>query len=146
MIAFETSVGIDRPPGEVFAYVSDPANLPKWNSAVRAVRRTSAGRDGVGSTYSMERDLPGGPATNTLEIVSSTPREGFAIRTTAGPTPFVYRYRFKAADGATTVQLDAQVELRGLRGFAERVAQRAVKKGVDDNLATLKRKLEAGRP
>ena len=39
------------------------------------------------------------------------PRE-FAIRTTAGPTPFLYRYRFSAEKGETSLKLDAEVELR----------------------------------
>jgi uncharacterized protein YndB with AHSA1/START domain len=39
MTGFETSVFIRRPIEEVFAYVSDPLNLPHWNSAVRAGRR-----------------------------------------------------------------------------------------------------------
>jgi uncharacterized protein YndB with AHSA1/START domain len=42
VITFETEVRIARPIKEVFAYVSDPLNLPRWNSAVQAVRRTSA--------------------------------------------------------------------------------------------------------
>lgn len=91
MITFETDTRIERPIEEVFAYVSDPLNFPRWNSAVQAVRKTSSGKNGVASTYSME--LPTGLAVNELEIVArGQPRE-FAIRTTLGPTPFHYRYR-----------------------------------------------------
>ena len=43
MITFQTSIGIERPIEDVFAYVSDPRNFPAWNSAVRDVRATSAG-------------------------------------------------------------------------------------------------------
>lgn len=68
MIAFETSTRINRPIEEVFSYVSDPLNLPHWNSAVQAVRKTSAGKNGVASTYLMERDLPTGRAVNELEV------------------------------------------------------------------------------
>jgi uncharacterized protein YndB with AHSA1/START domain len=92
VIAFETNVRINRRIEEVFAYVSDPLNFPRWNSAVKAVRKTSVGEDGVASTYSMERELPTGRAINELEVVASEPPRHFAIRTTAGPTPFLYRY------------------------------------------------------
>ena len=140
MIAFETAVQIERPIDEVFAYVSDPGNLPHWNSAVQAVRKTSTGEITVGSTYSMERELPTGRAVNELEIVAhERPRE-FAIRTTSGPTPFHYRYRFSAERGGTVVHLDAVVELEGLLA---QLARRALKKGVDDNLAALRQILEA---
>ena len=144
MIAFETDTHIELPIERVFAYVADPLNFARWNSAVQAVVKTSAGQSGVASTYSMERDLPTGPAVNDLEIVALEQPRAFAIRTTSGPTPFHYRFRFSAQNGGTLVQLDAEVELKGVAAFAPRLAQHAVKKGVDDNLATLKELLERG--
>ena len=75
MITFETDVGIERSIDEVFAYVSDPLNFPRWNSAVLAVRKTST------AAYSMERALPSGHAVNELEIVTCDPASEFAIRT-----------------------------------------------------------------
>jgi uncharacterized protein YndB with AHSA1/START domain len=146
VIAFETEVGIDRPVEDVFAFVSDPLNFPRWNSAVRAVRKTSAGDNGGASTYSMERKLPTGRAVNELEVVASEPPRTFAIRTTSGPTPFLYRYQLSEENGETLMKLDAEVELPGAASFLPQLARRLVKKGVDDNLATLKQILEAARP
>jgi uncharacterized protein YndB with AHSA1/START domain len=145
VIAFETDVRIDRRIEEVFAYVSDPLNFPRWNSAVRTVRKTSGQTDGA-STYEMERELPSGRAVNELEVVASEPPRAFAIRTTAGPTPFLYRYAFSAEDGGTVVKLEAQVELPGAAALVPQLARRLVKKGVNDNLATLKQILDAARP
>jgi uncharacterized protein YndB with AHSA1/START domain len=145
VIAFATDVRIDRPVEEVFSYISDPLNFPRWNSAVQAVRKTSAGQDGVASTYSMERALPDGRAVNELEVVASEPPREFAIRTTAGPTPFLYRYRFSAENGETVVKLEAELELPGIAAFLPQLARRLVKKGVNDNLATLKQILETAR-
>jgi uncharacterized protein YndB with AHSA1/START domain len=99
VIRFETSVRIEQPVDEVFAYVSEPENFPRWNSAVQTVRKTSFGEDPVGLTYSMTRQLPSGQAENDLEITAyERPRE-FAIRTLSGPTPFAYRYAFSPSDG-----------------------------------------------
>jgi uncharacterized protein YndB with AHSA1/START domain len=72
VIAFETDVRIARPLEEVFAYVSEPLNFPRWNSAVETVRQTSGGADGVPSTYVMERELPSGRAVNRLGPRRST--------------------------------------------------------------------------
>jgi uncharacterized protein YndB with AHSA1/START domain len=145
VIAFETGVRIDRRVEKVFAFVSDPLNLPRWNSAVQTVRKTSAGENGVASTYSMERALPSGRAVNELKVVASEPPREFAIRTTAGPTPFLYRYQFSADNDETVVKVDAEVELPGAAAFLPQLARRLVKKGVDDNFATLKQILEAAR-
>ena len=135
MIAFETDVRIDCPIGEVFAYVSNPLNF----------RQTSATENAVASTYLMERELPNGRATNELEVVASEPPREFTIRATAGPTPFLYRYRFAAENGETSIQLDAQVEVPGAAALLPQLARRAIKKGVDDNLATLKQILDTTR-
>ena len=143
MITFHTSIDIERPIEEVFGYVSDPSNLPAWNSAVRDVRPAAAGANGdPGSTYQMSRQLPTGRATNQLEIVTREQPHEFAIRTTAGPTPFLYRYQFARENDTTVVQLEAEVELAGVAAVMPQLARRTVKNGVDTNLTTLKRILE----
>ncbi len=143
MIKFETGVRIERPLEEVYAYVTDPGNFPRWNSAVQAVRKTSAGDDsGVGSTYVMERTLPTGRAVNGLEVVACERPTAFAIRTTSGPTPFLYRFRFAPDDRATVVRLQGEAELGGLGDLFAPLARRVLQRGVDDNLATLKTILE----
>jgi uncharacterized protein YndB with AHSA1/START domain len=145
VIAFETSTRIDRAIEEVFSYVADPLNFPRWNSAVQTVRKASAGEDGAASTYLMERDLPTGRAVNELEVVASERPREFVIRVTAGPTPFLYRYRFFPDNDETVMQLDAEVELPRVAALLPQLARRAVKQGVDDNFATLKQILEATR-
>jgi uncharacterized protein YndB with AHSA1/START domain len=143
VIAFETQIIIERPIEDVFAYVSDPLNFPRWNSAVQAVRKTRAGGNSVSSTYAMERRLPTGRAVNELEVVARQEPSVFAVRTTSGPTPFHYRYRLSTDSGLTLVRLEAEVELGGAAALVPQLARRAVKKGVDDNLALLKNVLEA---
>ena len=115
---------------EVFAFVSDPLLFPRWNSAVQAVDDTSGVTGEVGSTYSMRRELPAGQVENELEVLVHERPSEFVIRTTSGPTPFLYRYRF-ASDGAgTVVHLGASVQLPGVAGMlgplaAHRVPQLA---------------------
>ena len=145
MITFDTDVRIERPLEEVFAYVSEPLNFPRWNSAVQSVRKTSASEDGAGSTYVMKRELPSGRAVNQLEVVASEPTREFTIRAIDGPTPFHYGYRFSSENGTTVVRLNAAVELPRAATFLPQLARRAVKSGVDDNLGTLKRILERDR-
>jgi hypothetical protein len=142
VISFETDVLIGRPIEEVFAYVSEPLNFPNWNSAVRAVRESSAGGDGVDSSYVMERRLPTGRAINRLDVVASEAPREFAIRATAGPTPFLYRFLFSPENGETVVRVEAEGQLPGAAALLPQLARRAVQRGVDDNLAGLKRILE----
>jgi uncharacterized protein YndB with AHSA1/START domain len=141
---FDTAIRIERPVEEVFDYVSDPHNFPHWNSAVQSVRETASGKEGVGATYLMERELPGGRAENELEIVELDRPSAFSIRTTSGPTPFLYRYRFSSEGAATVLELSAEIELSGIAAALGPLASRGVKRGVDSNFADLKRVLEGG--
>jgi hypothetical protein len=77
-------------------------------------------------------------------VTREWPRE-FAIRTTSGPTPFRYRYGFSPENDETVVHLNAEVDLIGPAALLPRLVRRVVKKGVDDNFATLKQILETAR-
>jgi Polyketide cyclase / dehydrase and lipid transport len=109
---------------------------------VTEVRPLTGESGQIGSTYAMHRDLPSGPAENQLEVVARNEPTEFAIRTTSGPTPFVYTYRLAPDQGATQVGLHGDVELGGPASLLGPLAARAVKRGVDANLASLKAILE----
>ena len=111
MTTFSTSVRIRRPVETVYAFVADPLQFPRWNSAVHTVDLTSGERGRVGSRYSMQRRLPVGQVENELEVFSCEHATELRIRTTSGPTPFRYTYRFVADGVDTVIQLDAGVEL-----------------------------------
>src|SRR5215216_7814597 len=131
MISIQTSVRIAQPVDDVFALLSDPVRLPLWNSAVTSVEETATG-------YILRRSLPTGPAENALEVVEREAPTRFAIRTTSGPTPFLYRYSLSRADDATVVALNASIELDGPFARLGPLAGRAVKRGIDANLAALR--------
>ena len=137
MTEIQTSVRIARPADEVFALLSDPRRFPLWNSAVTSV-------DGDGKRYVMHRSLPTGRAENGLEVVEREAPTRFAVRTTSGPTPFLYRYSLSEEGAATVVALDASVELDGPFALLGPLAGRAVRRGIDANLATLREVLERG--
>jgi len=142
VIAFETSTRISRPADVVFAYVSDPLNFPRWNSAVQDVQKTSASDPGAAPAYVMVRELPAGRAVNKLEIVAIEAPCEFVIRASEGPTPFLYRYRLSAEDGQTLLHLSAEVELPRTATLLPQLARAVVKRGVDANFTALKALLE----
>ena len=51
MATLELSIVINRPVDEVFAFVSNPENYPKWVASSSEVKITSAEPIGVGTTY-----------------------------------------------------------------------------------------------
>ena len=141
MISFETGARRASCRGSL-RFVSDPLRFPFWNSAVQAVRNTSGDAGELGSTYSVQRELATGRVVNGLEIFAREHPTEFDIRTTSGPTPFIYRYRLAPEGGSTVVHLSARVELPGVAGMLGPLAARAVRREVDANFAALKQTLE----
>jgi Polyketide cyclase / dehydrase and lipid transport len=139
VISFESSVRVERTVDEVFDFVSDPLLFPRWNSAVQAVNNTSGATGDVGSTYSMRRELPTGQVENDLEVLVRERPSEFVIRTTSGPTPFLYHYRFASEGAGTVVHLQASVEQPGVAGVLGPLAARAVRRGVDANFTAVQR-------
>ncbi len=145
MVRFNAHVVIDRPAQEVFAFVAHGENGPIWNSAVREVRKVSAGPEGVGTEYWMSRQLPRGRVGNTLRVVEYEPNQRYSIQVTSGPTPFLYRYTFEPAGSGTRMSLSAEGVLGGVADLLSPLASIAVRRGVEANLRTLKGVLESRR-
>lgn len=131
-ISFTTDITIARSVSDVFARLADPTGFPAWNSAVESVQARGERR------YVMQRRLPSGAAVNELEVIEHHPPTTFAVRTTSGPTPFVYRYALEPTESGTLVTLRAEADVPG----PAVLVKHAVKRGVDANLATLKAILE----
>jgi len=105
--------------------------------------RPVSGSDGdTGSTYTMERALPGGNVRNGLQVFACESPTEFGIRTISGPTPFSYCYRLSTQDAETVVRLHATVAFDGAPSLMAPVLARMVRRGVDANLALLKHALE----
>ena len=144
MITFEASVRIERPIDEVFAYVCEPALVP----AVELCRPDRAPRFGgerrprFDVLDAVDNYRPARSRTSSRSSASEPPTK-FGIRTTSGPTPFLYDYRFAPDGPGTVVHLEASVELPGATAILGPLAARGVRRGVDANLAALRTALEA---
>ena len=58
MATFETTVLIARPIEDVFAFLSDLENVPKWNYGIVETRKISEGPIGVGTVDQQVRSVP----------------------------------------------------------------------------------------
>ena len=70
MIELKLDVFIDRPPQEVFDFLSEPANLPRWNSVIRSAQWTTSDTPRVGSTYRVRATFLGSTKEGLGEIVA----------------------------------------------------------------------------
>jgi uncharacterized protein YndB with AHSA1/START domain len=143
MAKFEINLVINRPIEEVFAFISDPENLPRWRAATLEVKRISSEPLGVGSTVRGRFTFLGRPFEGNLEIITHEPHRSYATRLTEGPFPLEAHYTLESANGSTRVTLVIQGEPGGFFKLAEPLVVSMAKRSYKADLHNLKEMLEA---
>jgi uncharacterized protein YndB with AHSA1/START domain len=145
-MSFQISLDIHRSPAEVFAFVADFQNMPRWYDAVERVTATTSASTGTGARFRMMRSLPGGPAHNDVEVASYELDKEVTFTSTSGPTPFRYHYRVEPIAYGTRLTLNGEISGEGLPGPAGHLgalAGQLFKQGMKRNLQVLKGVLES---
>jgi uncharacterized membrane protein len=146
MQTFENTVTIQRPAGEVFAFLADFGNIPMWNYAIDETHKTSAGPVGVETRYRQTRSIPG-RSVEDFEVTVFEPASRLAIQGQIGPFQATISYQLEAAAGVT--KLVNNVELNPPQAMPRLLALLAtsrIKAAVAQNLGKLKLLLESNRP
>ena len=132
----ELSIEIARTPEEVFAYLTDVANLPKWQSGVHAARRE-------GSRIHESRHMLGRELHTTLEIDEEERPRLFALRTLDSPVPFTVRHELERSGDGTRLTVVGEGDAGMLPGFAAGIMARRAEKQFRKDFERLKRLLES---
>ncbi len=144
MIAIEDSVMVNRPSGEVFSFVSEPANDPKWQSDVLESRSTLEGPARAGGRIRTVVKFMGRRELDR-EVTRFEPDRLLEIRVHSGP-PFGLRpivtYQVEAADGGTRFTRTLQMEATGAGRIMEPMMRALAKRYNAQFLQRLKDVLE----
>lgn len=144
MARIETSVVINRPIDEVFAYLNDVRNWPQWNSTLPELEQTSEGPAGVGTTYRGVSQFLGQRMQWTSEITEYEPNRKVKQKIISGPMSIEQSLTFEPVEGGTRFTIAGEGEFGGVFKLAQPVVNRRMKKESEANLAKLKDILEAG--
>ena len=141
MLEFENTIRIDRPIDEVFAFLSDFENIPKWNYYVLEVRQLSESPRGIGTTYHQVRKTD----EQDFRIIEFEPSHTVAVKTLPHSSPS-FEMRFTLYEEGDTTRVRDEWKLdTGRLALLERLTGGRVKSAVAENLAKLKELLEEGR-
>ena len=141
MATFENTVMIRRPTAEVFGFLADFENLPRWNYAIVETRKISQGPVGVGTIYQQVRSVPS-RSEERFEVTAYNPPRQLEIRGQLGPFPSRLAYVLDAVPEGTRLTNSVELELRGPGRLLGRVAVPRVRDAVAANLQKLKELLE----
>ncbi|MGB3910899.1 MAG: SRPBCC family protein [Pseudolysinimonas sp.] len=144
MISVSDSATILRPRAEVYAFVADLDNLPRWQSEVVSTHVATQGPVRVGMRFT--EDVRIGRETVEAHCEITELAEGTLLGFTASSPALDYsgKLDFTDADGGTRVDITATFALKGARRLLEPAFGGEVRRGVGYELDTLKRLLEEG--
>lgn len=142
MIDLDFSVLIDRPIKDVFAFVANPNNMAKWNSAVVSLEQITPGAVGVGTKFKSAGEIMGRRIEGEMQITAYEPDSQCGFQVNAGPMQVNLVMNFKTVGTGTKVSLNAQGNPGGIFKLAEGVMAGQVKSMMEGNLTRLKSALE----
>jgi hypothetical protein len=102
-MGIEHNIDIHRSVDKVFAFVSNPANLPQYEDNIVDVKQITPEKTGVGTIYQLFAVQFGRKMTVDLEISAYKPNDNYAIRVTGGSFPVETHYSFVSQDNTTVV-------------------------------------------
>ena len=73
MTNVNSTIHINKPAAEVFAFIANPENNPQWQNGMVSCEITSAGPLGIGSTYAQHARFMGRDIVSQFEITRYEP-------------------------------------------------------------------------
>jgi hypothetical protein len=142
-IDLRTQVDIARPAGEVFDFVADQTNAPRWQHGLHEVRRETPGPIGVGTEHAFVRRFAGMRIESRNRFIAFEPGRFVSFEIPSGTISGQASYLVEPTD-AHSCRLVSEVHFRvsGLTGLAAPLLARAFQRDSRRDEATLKQLLE----
>jgi uncharacterized membrane protein len=122
----EHSVTVERPIEEVFAFLADGKNDPRWRSGVLDIERVAG--EGVGARYRQGVKGPmGRRVAADYEVTEFAPPRALAFRATAGPVRPEGRYELEPAGDRTRVRFALECAPTGFARLMTPVVARTMR-------------------
>ena len=141
MFTVEQRIFINRSVAEVFGYVTNPANIPRWRADVLGIN----GADGSVAAGSQFEELVNfmGRKTYTMRVIEYQPHRRAVIQAIAGPgvSP-TQTFEFEPFESGTRFSVCAQVRTTGVFRLMEPMMLGMFKKIWGQYLVNLKQILE----
>lgn len=143
MAKFEITVDINRPIEEVFAFISNPENLPRWRASALEIKRNSSEPLSVGSVVRGRFTFLGRPFDGDLEIIAHEPHAKYGTKMVGGPFPLEARYTLEPTANGTQLTMVVEGTPGGFFKLAEPLVVSLAKRSYEADLNNLKEMLEA---
>lgn len=141
------TVFIAASPAEVYAFLSEPTNVPRWQTGVVSSERTSPPPTVAGSTGRVVLEVMGQRVTANTTVLEAVPDRHLALTTSVSGMSVLGSLDLVAAEGGTKLTFSSEVKAESIfMAPLERMVTDAVEKDMDASLARLKAALANDEP
>ena len=145
MITKSIDITINRPVEDVFAFLTDAANHPKWDASSVAMEAQEPGPWRAGTIFREVRRTGRGTSEIRSTVAELEPNRRMEIRSLSG-APFQGHWRFAPEGQGTRLRWSGEMRLTGVARLFEPLIARAFSNDVEANFARLKDILEGQGP
>lgn len=142
MIKVTTSILINRPYQDIFAYITNFENNPKWQGGMIEANFTTEGPIQKGSTYDQVAKFLGKRIISTFEVVKYIENEKIKIKSVASSFPITVTRTVEPIEEATKVIAIVEGDPSGFFKIAKPLMKRMVHQSVKSDYRKLKKILE----
>jgi len=143
MRSFTYSGHIQRTPEQLFAYMLDFNNTPRWRSLVRKLEVVGGGPVRLGSELRVSLDVMGEVRTTASEVWSFDPPRRLGLRNTASNITGQFEYSLSAERGGTLITFTCDIKPHGVMWLMLPFILRGHRARYADQLDRLKRAAES---
>jgi uncharacterized membrane protein len=142
MIEHAVEIRIERPVEEVFAFITDAAKHPTWDSSSVSMTPDKPGPWVAGLTFHEVRRMGPREMSFQSKVAALTPNQSMEIESLTG-SEFHGHWRFSPNTTGTTLNWSCEMKLKGPAKLGEKFIAKSFKKTCDANFARLKEVLES---
>lgn len=130
-------------PAEVYAFLAEPANLPRWQAGIVAAERISPPPTVVGSTARVVLELMGQQVTAEITVREAEPERRLALASSVSGMGIVATLELAPKDGGTQITLASEVRAENIfMAPLERMVTDAAERDLDASLTRLEAALK----
>ena len=143
MLKLAGEIVINRPPDQVFQFLTDLGNVTQWATGVSAVKQLTEGPVRVGTQFEETIRMMGRPMRTVCEVVDLAEGRKFAYKSvSSGMMQYEGQFVAEPADGGTRLSYSSTARLGGLWRLLEPLIAREAKKETQAELKKIKSALE----
>jgi carbon monoxide dehydrogenase subunit G len=134
----ERTAQIAALPAEVYAFLEEPANLPRWQAGIISAKRTSPPPTVVGSTGQVVLELMGQQVTAEVKVLNAEPPRKLVLATSLSGIGVTASLELVEHEAGTRITLASEVRAENIFMVPlERMVTDAAERDLDASLTRL---------